>query len=195
MAARASRPRARQRSPILLTWSRSPRPSAPAAASPSPAYTEPNARAVLEPFASPKADHAALTNALRPTSADYEALFDPTLARQIESAQAAEWDAGRIVVKPKDPKQTELHFRTATGAELKAGTGNASEFPGGYRKVAPHVAETATFHTFEFVEPGKSSGTAYDGLAFVNGHWVIVPKPWRALDAPTRAKPKKKRKK
>ena len=42
-----------------------------------------------------------------------------------------------------------------------------------------------------------------DGLAFVNGHWVIAPKPWRAIEgktsvddepAPTHDKPPPKKK-
>ena len=32
------------------------------------------------------------------------------------------------------------------------------------------------------MKPGEDTGTAYDGLAFVNNHWVIAPKPYRALE-------------
>ena len=33
-----------------------------------------------------------------------------------------------------------------------------------------------------FVEPGKEQGNSYDGLTYVNGHWILIPKPWRGLD-------------
>jgi len=31
------------------------------------------------------------------------------------------------------------------------------------------------------VKQGETIGLAFDGLVYVNGHWVIMPKPWRAL--------------
>ena len=34
---------------------------------------------------------------------------------------------------------------------------------------------------FKFVEQGETLGLAFDGLIFVNDHWVFMPKPWRAL--------------
>ena len=34
--------------------------------------------------------------------------------------------------------------------------------------------------TVHVVKPGETLGMAFDGLAFVNGHWRIFPKPWRA---------------
>jgi hypothetical protein len=68
----------------------------------------------------------------------------------------------------------------ATLAELKAGT--AKDFPSGYKLVASHLIGTSRIYRFRFVEPGKELGNAYDGLTHINGHWVLIPKPWRALD-------------
>jgi hypothetical protein len=142
---------------------------------------EEGAHALLKQFIAPNADHAALTRSLRPTSADYKALFDEKLAEKVEAAQAKDWDSGQAVIKPKD-NQTEIKVWGATGAELAQGTGNAKEFPAEYKKVAKHLAADVTFFRFKFVEAGKETGTAYDGLVFVNGHWVIAPKPWKALE-------------
>lgn len=182
-------------------------PSAPADAGAPPAKPtggEDGARALLAQFVAPTADHAALTKSLRPTTPDYRALFDARTAAKIEAAQAKDWDSNKAVIKPK-PSQTEVKVWAATGAELAHGDGNAKEFPGDYKKLAKHLVPTATYFRFKFVEPGKETGTAYDGLAFVNGHWVIVPKPWRALEAkhassdddepekPVKKKPKKKK--
>src|SRR5690606_9226881 len=94
---------------------------------------------------------------------------------------AKDWDSNKAVIKPK-PGQTEVKVWSATGADLANGTGNAVEFPGGYKKIAKHLAPTVLFFRFKFVEAGKETGTAYDGLAFINGHWVIAPKPWRAIE-------------
>jgi hypothetical protein len=142
---------------------------------------EDGARALLSQFVAPNADHLALTRSLRPTSSDYKSLFDAKAAAKIEAAQAKEWDSNKAVIKPK-PGQTEIKVWSATGSDLAKGTGNAKEFPGGYKKVAKHLAPSVLFFRFKFVEAGKDTGTAYDGLAFVNGHWVIAPKPWRAME-------------
>jgi len=151
------------------------------AASGSMQGNEEGAKALISQFVSPTADHAALTRSLKPTSADYKALFDAATAPKIESAQAKDWESGKAVIKPGDG-QTEVKIVSATGADLVAWKGAAKEFPGGYRKIAKHLVPTMTFFRFKFTKPGEDTGTAYDGLAFVNGHWVIASKPYRALD-------------
>lgn len=162
---------------------------------------EEGARALLMQFVAPNADHLALTGSLRPTSSDYHAMFDAKSAVKIEAGQAKEWNSHKAIIKPK-AGQTEVKLWTATGAELAKGSGSAKEFPAEYKKVGKHLQASVTFYRFKFVEPGKDTGTAYDGLAFVNGHWVIAPKPWRALEGkgthaeeeekPATAKPKPK---
>lgn len=148
---------------------------------------EDGAHNVLKQFVADGADHVTLTKALRPTTADYKALFDAATAAKVEAQQSKDWDSGKAVIKPK-PGQTELKVWSASGADIAAGKGDAKEFPEGYKKIGKHLAKDATFYRFKFVEPGKDTGTAYDGLAFVNAHWVIVPKPWRALDGKASAK-------
>lgn len=143
---------------------------------------EDGAQALLKQFVAPNADHAALTRSLRPTTSDYKTLFDAQTAPKVEAAQAKDWDSGKAIIKPAKETQTEIKIWSATGSDLAKGTGNAKEFPGGYKKVAKHLAQGQLFFRFKFVEAGQDKGTAYDGLAFVNGHWVITPKPWRAID-------------
>src|SRR6185295_19847557 len=50
--------------------------------------TEEGAKTLLAQFVAPNADHAALTKSLKPSSADYKALFDQETAPKVESAQA-----------------------------------------------------------------------------------------------------------
>lgn len=158
---------------------------------------EEGAKAFLKQFVAPNADAAGLTQGLRPTTADYKAMFDASTASKIESFQSKDWS--KAVIKPSKAAQTDVKVWSATGADLAAGKGNAKEFPEQYRKFGKHLAPSMTFWRFKFVEPGKDAGTAYDGLAFTNGHWVIAPKPWRALEknatTDDEPKPKKKRKK
>ena len=140
---------------------------------------------MLAEFMKPGADHFGLSKQLKPTTADYKALFDAPTAAKIDGVYTKEWDAGNMIVSAK-PGQTELKLASATTAELKAGTGNASEFPGGYRMIGPHLVGKHVWYRFKFVEPGKESGMTFDGLVHVNGHWVLVPKPFRGLDEHSR---------
>jgi hypothetical protein len=178
-------------------------PVANADAGPPPAASPDDAAmTLLKQFVAPNADHAALTKSLRPTAADYKAMFDAKTAAKVEASQAKDWSTNKAVIKPK-PTQTEVKVWGATGAELVSGKGNAKEFPAGYQKLAKHLVPTTTYYRFKFVEAGKETGTAYEGLAFVNGHWVIAPKAWRALeggaqvkdeDAEPKPKPRPKKK-
>jgi predicted small lipoprotein YifL len=137
------------------------------------------AKAVLREFVAPGADHAALTKKLRPTAADYEAVFEGELAKKLEALRAKDWAAGQVVAPKRG--QTEVLVHSATTEELKAGTGGAANFPGGYKQVADKFKPGLTVYRFQFVEPGKDLGMSFDGLVYVNGNWRIFPKPWQAL--------------
>ena len=118
---------------------------------------------------------------LRPNPEDYTAAFDAETAEVMKLAYEPMWKSG-VQVKMKD-HQSEVIFWSATTEELLLKTGDASNFPGGYTQhgVAEKMKPNLTWYRFKFVEPGETIGTAYDGLVFVNGHWTIFPKPWRAL--------------
>jgi hypothetical protein len=135
---------------------------------------------MLAEFVKPGADHAALTKPLRPTKADLEAIFEADLADKADKMYGPAWDSGELVVAPKTG-QTEVKVFSATSEEIKSGTGGAAELPGGWKDVAGKLKPGVRIYRFKFVEPGKDSGMAFDGLVYVNGNWRIVPKPWRAL--------------
>lgn len=140
--------------------------------------TEEGAKALLADFVKPGADHAALSKNLRPTKADYDAVFEPELAAKADAVYGPAWDGGAMVIAPK-AGQTEVKVFSATSDELKSWTGAAAEFPGGYKDVAAQLKPGVKVYRFKFVEPGQDLGMAYDGLVNVNGHWRIFPKPWR----------------
>lgn len=140
--------------------------------------TEQGAKDLLKEFVKPGADHAKLSKALQPATADYGSVYDADFAKKLEAAYEPAWKSGDLVVKPKDG-QTEVLVWGASAEDLKAGKGNAAQFPGGYRQVAPMLKDGVTLYFFKFVEPGKNLGMAYDGLVHVNGKWRIMPKPFR----------------
>jgi len=141
---------------------------------------EAGARALLMKFLAPGADYPALSKPLRPATADYGALFDADTAAKLGPQYDQHWDKEPMVIAPK-AGQTELKLVAATTEDLQAGKGNAGEFPGGWKRVAPHLKAKQTWYRFKFVKPGEDLGMAFDGLTFVNGHWVMTPKPWHGL--------------
>ena len=135
----------------------------------------------MSEFLKPGIDAPALTKLLRPTTADYKAVFDAKAAANLDAVYSPEWERGSFVVIAK-AGQTEVKISSASIADLKANNEKAKDFPGGYAKVASHLVGTSTLYRFRFVEPGQEQGNSYDGLVHVNGHWVLIPKPWRGLD-------------
>jgi hypothetical protein len=169
---------------VSASSSAPPAPSAPPAALPDfktfPG-TLAGAKSLVTEFVKPGVEAAALTKQLRPTTADYKAIFDAKTAAAIDTVYSAEWDRGSFVVTARQG-QTEVKISSATVADLKANNEKAKEFPSGYAKVTSHFVGNPTLYRFRFVEPGQEQGNAYDGLVYVNGHWALIPKPWRGLD-------------
>ena len=143
--------------------------------------TDEGANKLAKEFLKPGADCAALSKQLRPTTADYAAVFEGDFGTKVAAVWNPMWDAGQMVMAPK-AGQTEVKISSATAEELKAGTGGASELAGGWKEVAPKMKPGLKVYRFQFLEPGKTAGMSFDGLIFVNGNWRVFAKPWRALD-------------
>ncbi|MGQ0613106.1 MAG: hypothetical protein ACT4PV_05140 [Planctomycetaceae bacterium] len=142
---------------------------------------EAGARALLERFLASGADHAALTAALKPEEADYEAVFAGEAAPLAAEGYGELWKRDDARIKPEEG-QTALLLWKATTEDLREWRGDAlHHFPGGYRKVARHLQPGLVFFRWKFVKPGEETGMAYDGLVHVNGAWRLFPKPWRVL--------------
>ncbi|MCC6622400.1 MAG: hypothetical protein IT385_14145 [Deltaproteobacteria bacterium] len=124
-------------------------------------------------------DKAGLIKKLEPTKADLEALFDGASVAAVE-AHVAKMYAGIGEVGPKEG-QTEVVFHAATTEDFAKATDAAQKFPGGYGRVAAKLKPGITWYAWKYVKPGETLGMAFDGLTHVNGRWVWVPKPFRAL--------------
>jgi hypothetical protein len=143
--------------------------------------TAAGAKALVSELAKPGVDAAALSLQLRPTTADYKSIFDAATAAKIDRVYSPEWDKGTFVVSAR-PGQTEVQMASATVADIKAKNEKSKALPAPYAIVAAHLVGTATIYAFRFVEPGKTDGNTFDGLVYLNGHWVLIPRPWRGLD-------------
>lgn len=143
--------------------------------------TADGAKALLAEFVKPGSNVGTLTKNLRAEPGDYAAVFTGDAAKKVQTVMDTAWGNGQFLIKPVHPNQTEMIVLSATTDELKAGSPNC---PGGYKDAAAQMAPGLTVYCFKFVEPGSKTGSAYDGLIFVKGHWAIFPKPWFALKNP-----------
>ncbi|MCA8951364.1 MAG: hypothetical protein KDE27_17790 [Planctomycetes bacterium] len=148
-----------------------------------PPATVESAKAMLSKFVAPGADHVALSKTMQPTAADYALVFaDPVIAEKAANAYGDLWNQiDKSPIAPKDG-QTEVLVSRATTDELQQWTGNADDFPGGYKTAAKHLRPGLTVFRFKFVKPGETSGMAFDGLYDLDGRWVLIPKPWRIVE-------------
>ncbi|HEX2748514.1 MAG TPA: hypothetical protein VHM91_10980 [Verrucomicrobiales bacterium] len=144
--------------------------------------TEAGAKQLLAGFVKPGADVKSLSASLRPSKADYEAVFSSEFAAKAAALYDPAWDAGKLVLAPKEG-QTEVILHGVPTADIKAWSQNASDdLPGGYKTIKDEFKGGNTVYAFKFVKPGETLGMAFDGLVFVNGHWIVVPKPFRAAN-------------
>jgi hypothetical protein len=126
-------------------------------------------------------DAAAMTKALKPTSADYKAVFEGDAAAKAEAAYEKLWSDPKAVIGAK-PENTELLLSKATTDDLKKWTAEAeASFPGGYKRVAEKLKPGLTVYRWKYTKPGEKLGMSFDGLIHVNGRWAWFPKPWRAV--------------
>jgi hypothetical protein len=127
-------------------------------------------------------DAAGMTKALRPTSADYKAVFTDDFAAKAEKGYAELWNDPKSVIGA-DPANTELKLFKATTDDIKAWTHDVEmDFPGGYKKVKDNFKPGLVVYRWKYTKPGETLGMAYDGLIYVNNHWAWFPKPWRLAD-------------
>lgn len=141
------------------------------------------AKQLLEVFMKPGADVKKLSMELAPTQADFKTYFVKAVVGKAENVYGPAWEKNQIVIGPKPGAgQTELIIWSSTTDEIKSWTGVAAkQFPGGYQRIGKDLNPGITVYRFKFVKPGETLGMAYDGLVFMNNHWTIFPKPWRAV--------------
>ena len=145
--------------------------------------TPDGAKALVSAFTKPGADLKALTQKLRPTEADYAAVFDAPLAAKVRAMYEPAWTSGALVISPKEG-QTDVLIAGVPTSEVRQWSPKAAAIlAGGYKAVAANFKEGNTIYAFKFVKRGETLGMAYDGLIFVNGHWCIMPKAWRAAQS------------
>lgn len=98
----------------------------------------------------------------------------------------AEWLPGDLDFGPK-PKHDRVRVTMARLSDLKHRTPAARKFAGGHAEIRDFMRVEGDFDPvvarFEWLAQGAARGVAYDALYHVNGRWVLIPKPWRAVNS------------
>ncbi|WP_433081285.1 hypothetical protein ACQP1P_45615 [Dactylosporangium sp. CA-052675] len=125
-----------------------------------------------------------LVQQLKPTTADYQAVFEGDVAAKAEQYYKAKlWNGSEVKIAAK-PEQTDLKVFKATTEEIRSwSSAVAANFPGGYQQIGPHLKPGLTVYRWKYTEPGDDLGLAFEGLVNVNGRWVWVPKVWQVLES------------
>ena len=151
-------------------------PAAPPAATPG---SEAEAHALLSAFLEPGADLRALTQAVLPTEAEVRAVYADPLATALWASYQEQMGPGTAFgPKPDQDDIIVVHTTTRALFEQKP---VLDKFPGGYKDVLQYFKIDVPIVRFKFVKQGETLGLAFDGLIYVNGRWVIMPKPWHSL--------------
>ena len=140
--------------------------------------TDEGARKLLLEFSKPGADCYRLTWSMQPTVKELDAYFVEEARSGAFKYYDKMWLSNPVMCP--SPTQTQLTVFKTTSDDLKAGRWTEG-FPGGYKNAAKIFNPGFTIYAFKWTEPGKQEGFSGDGLTFINGGWVILPKPWRIL--------------
>jgi hypothetical protein len=123
-----------------------------------------------------------MTMQLAPRPGDVDLVFAPSVAEQVEVAYQRVWEKG-IVMGPNHGQTQVIVAACAAGMLADEKDPAAAKFPGGYRRIAHLLRPEVIWFAWKFVEPGRTSGMAYNGLVRIDNRFVWFPKPWVALGA------------
>src|SRR5262245_3250098 len=119
----------------------------------------------------------AFTRGLRPDRDACAALFDAELAEPVAAAAAELFqDAPATTAASDAPEVT-----AATAGLLRWPNGLSHAFPGGYRNIAGWMVPQRVWLTWATRSASGGVGTRHDGLAWLDGRWVWLPKPFRIV--------------
>ena len=130
-------------------------------------------------FFGPYSERVRISKGLRPRRADYRAVYNRPFSDALETTNDRYW-SDSPVIRGK-PGNTKLLVTVAMTDDLIDRKPVAGWFPGGYREVTRYLRRGFPIVRFKLVKPGNTLGLAFDGLVRVNGRWVFMPKPWRAI--------------
>lgn len=122
----------------------------------------------------------ALVARLRPAEDDYPRVFVAEAVDGAREAYAAAW-AAAPTLPPAASRSCRVEAHVATAGLLGSDNELSRPFPRGYRGIVPLLQPQRVWAAWTVLEPGRSAGTAYDGMVWVDDHWAWFPRPYRTL--------------
>jgi hypothetical protein len=116
---------------------------------------------------------------LRPRPEDYPKVFDPSVLDRARRHYDRLWDSPPAL--GPHGMRTEVIAHVCPAGMLDRENELSRNFPGGYRAIAHVLLPHRVWACWKYVEPGETSGVAYDGLVWCDDHWSWFPKPYRPL--------------
>jgi hypothetical protein len=129
------------------------------------------------------ADYRQAVAALEPRAEDYARVFVGEAAERARRRYEELWRAPPPF-PPPDPTRSDLRIDLAPAGMLAGDNLLSKRFPVGYRAIAHLMVPERIWAAWEFVEPGRDSGLAFDGLVWCEDHWAWFPRPYLMLGAP-----------
>jgi hypothetical protein len=120
-----------------------------------------------------------LLAALRPGPDDYARTFVPEAVAAARDAYETYLATPYRLGPATRDSRVECHV--APAGMLTYDNSLSRHFPGGYAAIAPLLQPQRVWVAWKSIEPGRSAGMAYDGLVWLDDHWVWFPKPYRVL--------------
>lgn len=121
-----------------------------------------------------------LADTLRPRAGDAALAFIPEAAVAAEAAYDALWRRSPARVGAVPMSHT-LQIDLAPAGMLGDDNVLSRAFPGGYRGVAARLDPRRVWVRWTYAPSTGAPGLAYDGLVWLDDHWVWYPKPYRVL--------------
>jgi hypothetical protein len=146
---------------------------------PAMAPTSPEPQALLDIFGSANSDIREILLALQPTEEDIRALFAEPLASEMD--EMYEELFGRRLSGENFPSPFLIGDSAFSTTKSLADEGMLDDLPGGFAKVVDLYLQDVPFGTIRIIFPSVSDDMKLEGFVYVNGHWVLMMSPWRAL--------------
>ena len=146
---------------------------------PAMAPTSADPQILIDMIEAEGADLHGLFLALQPTPEDVRALFAEPLASEMIEMYEELFGTRLASEEFPSPHVADSSIFTTTGT--MASEPIMDEIAGGFKQVAPLYLQDVPFGTITVGFPTEGDDMRLDGFVYVNGHWVLMMSPWRAL--------------
>jgi hypothetical protein len=120
------------------------------------------------------------TQKLQPCDDDYSQIFTSDIQAKIRTHFRNIWAEG--IVPRANRSEREIRSVAATVTDIKHQTQIGQMFPRQYAKITPYLLNGPIWVRWWTTRPGETTGMSHEGLIWVSGRWLWLPRTWKALE-------------